>query len=221
MMSLRPPGLRAALVLCSWPALAQAQGGLAPGGGDRDGTEAVQTEAYGELVKRAAAGLGPGEAVTHADLTARPADFRGRTIRWAGVILGDVMPRRIEPVPLAAGEAPPDVSRACEAVLLDPVSGTTWAATFLAPGPRPAAHGRIELEGAFWKIVTWRNRRGATVAAPYLVAKTWALEPVEEPATVLPLLMALTGGLAIASIVVGAQAHRRKDEWASLTASAR
>jgi len=177
--------------------------------GERDRTPAVQNELYGELVKRAAAGVAEGERVPHDGLMDRPAELRGKPVRWEGVLLADPVEKVIEPVPLAPGEAPPDVSQASEAVVLDPVSGTTVIVTFLEPGPRPAVHGRIVLDGVFWKLVSYQNRRGETVCSPYLVARTWRLAPREEPGMLIPILMGVTGGLAIASIVIGAQASRK------------
>jgi hypothetical protein len=186
---------------------------------ERDRTPAVQNELYGELLKRAAAGLGPGERISHDDMLSRPAELRGKIVHWEGVIFGDVRRLQVEPVPLAPGEAPPETSGACEAVIHDKVSGKTVAVTFLKPGPKPAPHGGIVFDGAFWKIVTYTNQRGEVVAAPYLVAKSWELAKREQSSPVLPILMGLTGGLALASILIGTQASRRKDAWSSLTDS--
>ncbi|MEK7466076.1 MAG: hypothetical protein AAB074_01565 [Planctomycetota bacterium] len=188
---------------------------------ERDRTPAVQSDYYGELLKRASAGLGAPETLGYNDLMERPAECRGRVVRREGVIFGDVRKLPVEPVPLAPGEAPPDTSKACEAVIMDPVSGKTVAVTFLEPGEKPAAHGRIEFVGAFWKIVTYTNQRGDVVAAPYLVAKTWVVMKPEKRSPLLPILMGLTGGLAIASIVIGAQASRRKDACKSSSDSAK
>lgn len=197
-------------------ALAWAEGTepIATAASAQDRTPAVQDEAYSELLKRAAGGkLGAGEKVPYAALMENPAAHRAKTLRIEGVILGSPARKTVEPVPLAPGETPPELSQACEAVVLDPVAGTTYAVTFLEPGPRPAAHGRIVVDGAFWKIVTYQNRRGDVVAAPYLVARTWTLVPRAEGSPTIPLLMGITGGLAIASIVIGAQASRRREEW--------
>lgn len=188
---------------------------------EHDRTPAVQNENYGELLKRAAAGLEAPVKATHTDLLARPAELRGKVVGWEGVIFGDVRRLQVEPMPLAPGETPPDTSKACEAVVLDPVGGGTVAVTFLEPGPKPSAHGRIQFEGSFWKIVTYTNQRGDVVAAPYLVARTWRLAPEEKHSPLLPILMGLTGGLAIASIVIGAQASRHKDAWTNSTGSAK
>ena len=197
-------------------ALAWAEGTepVATAASAQDRTPAVQDEAYSELLKRAAGGkLGPGERVPYTALMENPAAHRAKTVRVEGVILGAPSRKTLEPVPLAPGEAPPELGQACEAVVLDPVAGTTYAVTFLEPGPRPAAHGRIVVEGAFWKVVTYQNRRGDVVAAPYLVARTWTLVPREEGQGTIPLLMGITGGLAIASIMIGAQASRRSEPW--------
>lgn len=188
---------------------------------EHDRTPAVQNDAFAELVKRAARGLGAAEGVAHRDMMDRPGEVRGKVARWEGVFVGDLRRLEVEPVPLVAGEAPPDVSKACEGVVLDPVSGMTVAAMFLEPGPKPPAHGRIVFEGAFWKVATWTNRRGDVVAAPYLVAPTWTLTHEERPAPVLPILMGITGGIAIASIVIGAQASRRQSAWKNSTGSAK
>lgn len=188
---------------------------------EHDRTPAVQNENYGELLKRAAAGLSGAVKLAHKDLVGRPAELRGRVVAWEGVILGDVHRLQVEPMPLSPGETPPDTSRACEAVVSDPVEGGTIAVTFLEPGPKPAAHGRIQFEGSFWKLVTYTNQRGDVVAAPYLVARTWRLAPEEKSSPLLPILMGLTGGLAVASIVIGAQASRRKDSWKNSTGSAK
>lgn len=180
-------------------------------GSEHDRTPAVQNELYGELLKRASAGLGAGERISHADMLSRPAELRGKIVRWEGVILESVRRMEVEPVPLAPGETPPDTSNACEAVILDTVvSGKTVAVTFLKPGPKPSAHGRIVFDGAFWKLATYTNKRGETVSAPYLVANTWELVKREESRPLLPILIGLTGGIAMASIVIGAQATRRR-----------
>lgn len=188
---------------------------------EHDRTPAVQNDAFAELVKRAARGLGEADGLAHREMMERPEAVRGRVARWEGVIVGDVRRLEVEPVPLSTGEAPPDVSKACEGVVLDPVSGMTVAATFLEPGPQPPAHGRIVFDGAFWKVATWTNRRGDVVAAPYLVARTWTLAREDRPAPVLPILMGITGGIAIASIVIGAQASRRQSAWKNSTGSAK
>ncbi|KAF0246514.1 MAG: hypothetical protein FD180_619 [Planctomycetota bacterium] len=188
---------------------------------EHDRTPAVQSEFYGELLKRASAGLPAPEKLGYGDMMDRPAELRGKVVRWEGVILGEVRRLAVEPVPLAPGEAPPEVSKSCEATVMDPVSGKTVAVTFLEPGPQPAAHGRIVFDGAFWKIATYPNQRGDVKAAPYLVAKTWTLSQPAKASPVLPILMGLTGGLAIASIVIGAGASRRKDACKSSSDSAK
>jgi hypothetical protein len=202
----------AALELRSRPTTASAEDAAAPPAprGTVDFTAAFQDDAFGELVKRAAKGGGAFEPVPAADLQAHPGDRRGAGVRFTGVFLADPVRQEIEPVALAAGEAPPDVSQAMEATLLDPVTGHVLRATFLEPGPRAGAHRRVVVEGFFWKIESYRNRRGETVSAPYLVAKSWTLEPRPPETSVLPLLMSLTGGIAVASIVLGAQASRRR-----------
>ena len=66
-----------------------------------------------------------------------------------------------------------------------------------------------------------RQIGGDVVAAPYLVAKSWSVLKVERSSPLLPILMGLTGGLAIASILVGAQASRRKESWKNSSDSAK
>lgn len=187
---------------------------------EKDRTPAVQNEFFAELLKRAAAGISASEKIGHRDMVERPAEVRGKGVHWEGILFDDVRRQPIEPLPLASGEMPPDVSKAVQTIVLDKTSGKTVAVTFLEPGPKPPHSGTIAFDGAFWKIVTYTNQRGDVVPSPYLVAKTWTVVAEETSSPVLPALMGLTGGIAIASVVIGAGASRRKRTWTNSQPSA-
>ncbi len=178
-----------------------------------DGTPAREDALYRRLLWQAWETPGPGEAVAGSTLAAHPDIWRARPVRCGGVILGDPAPCRVQVLFESHGHAPADASRACEALVVDSASGDRVVALFLEPGPSPAAHGRIEFTGLFWKVAAWKNRRGEPVSAPYVIARTWTLASPREPENPAFLMLAVPGGIVVASLLIGFLASRRQRAW--------
>jgi hypothetical protein len=131
------------------------------------------------------------------DALARPAAWRGEFVHVRGIVAGLQAVRLTTPLI--------DQEDTYRAVITEADGSEGVVVDFLVPPPElEVQRDAVDVDGVFFRTVSYENKQGAVIEAPYLIARSLrAYDPAAAPSsTELDLISKLLIGAAVAFVVV-------------------
>lgn len=131
------------------------------------------------------------------DALARPDAWRGEFVHVRGIVAGLQAVRLNTPLT--------DREDTYRAVITEADGSEGVVVDFLVPPPElEVQRDAVDVDGVFFRTVSYENKHGATVVAPYLIARSLrTLDPAAAPrSTNLDVISQLLIGAAVAFVVV-------------------